>query len=400
MSTRVDLSDTLSAYVSGEIRSADVLARAEQALEGDVDAGAWHEYLEATGRPAFLESLEPDERLRWAETTYPAIARSNYTLETMLAARVREIPESPLFQDPGPGGLARWSYRQVQRRARNFAAVFLGEEGSPAPRVGLLVENSVDGACCDLACLLHDIFISPLNVHFDDESLLWVLDRACVDTIVVDTSERARRVLGLAETAGRDWRVYSIGMTPRLDGVTMLDEAVARLGSDEVTARLEARPRRSIHGIATVMFTSGSTGRPKGVAFSIYNLVTKRFARAAALPTVGRDEVMLCYLPLFHTFGRYLEMLGAMYWRGSYVFAGNPSAETLLALLQEVQPTGLISIPLRWVQIRDRALSREGDAGDSDAAFRAVVGSRLRWGLSAAGFLEPRVFRYFQRHGM
>ena len=87
------------------------------------------------------------------------------------------------------------------------------------------------------------------------------------------------------------------------------------------------------------MFTSGSTGRPKGVAFTQLNLVSKRFARAAALPDVGDDEVLLCYLPLFHTFGRYLEMLGTIFWRGTYVFAGNPSAETLLAGLRHL-PVG------------------------------------------------------------
>ena len=61
------------------------------------------------------------------------------------------------------------------------------------------------------------------------------------------------------------------------------------------------------------MFTSGSTGIPKGIAFTFYHLVNKRFARAAALPDVGDYEVLLCYLPLYHTFGHYLELLGMMF---------------------------------------------------------------------------------------
>lgn len=145
-------------------------------------------------------------------------------------------------------------------------------------------------------------------------------------------------------------------------------------------AALAAHPRFGLDDVATVMFTSGSTGTPKGVAFSIGNLVTKRFARAAALPAVGRDEVLLCYLPLFHTFGRYLELLGTMYWGGEYVFAGNPSRETLLRLLPRVRPTGLIGIPLRWSQLREACLARRSDEAEepSPADVRAVTGDRLR----------------------
>jgi len=90
-----------------------------------------------------------------------------------------------------------------------------------------------------------------------------------------------------------------------------------------------------------------------------------------------------------------------IFWGGTYVFAGNPSRETFLKRLSEVQPTGLIGIPLRWRQIQEHCLEQlEPTAAPEieEAVFRSLVGNRLRWGLSAAGFLAPKTFRFFHRN--
>lgn len=390
----------------------DLLTAAEQRLaSGETDdagsAATWHEYLDVTGVPDFLERLPDREaRERWAELAFRAIRRSGYSLQVMLQRRVAAHPDRVLFSDAREAANPAWTYAQVAWHTRTVAGVFLEAEPN-GPRVAILCDNSVDSACTDLACLLYGILVAPLNVHFDAETLASIFRRLAINVAVTDCDERIARLNEVRIRLGRDFKVFRTGdrvaTTPgRGLEVASLRHACARIDLAAISAHLAARPT-DLFTPATVMFTSGSTGQPKGLVFSQYNLVTKRFARAAVLPSVGREEVLLCYLPLFHTFGRFLEMLGTIYWGGTYVFAGSPTVESLIAELGRVRPTGLIGVPVRWTQMRQQcleAMDQETTAAAESDAFRETVGDRLRWGVSAAGFLDPLVFRFFQRHGV
>ncbi len=361
-----------------------------------VSASLWHRFLDTTRRPRFLRSLPArEDRHRWAEAAFAGIRASRYSLATMLAQRVGEHPGRPLFRESPAPGAPLWSYEATARRLERTAAVFLRAQRGRA-RVAILSSNGLDAACADLACLVHGIPVTPLNPETDPEALGFILERLRVNVVVAETDELRTR----AEHAPGAPRHSSFVLDPaapvRGAAQARLAEALAGIAPSQVHRALEGRVPPGLDEPATVMFTSGSSGRPKGVVHTGLALVTKRFARAAALPSVGEDEVLLCYLPLFHTFGRYLEMMGMLFWGGTYVFAGNPSFDTLARALPSIQPTGLIGIPRRWAQLRDRCLAR----GEGDEALRAVAGDRLRWGLSAAGHLDPAVFRYFQRHGV
>ncbi len=382
---------------------ADTLRSANQL--GQVSRETWHSFLKVTSRPRFLLSLPGREhRYRWAETTFDIIRHTDYGLLEMFLQRVEEHPDRPLFQELDEHEARFWTYSRVARRLESIAAVLSLANTAP-PRVAIYAENSVDSACSDLACLFYDIFVTPLSVHFDSRTLVWIFDRLRINVVLTDTIESLHRLSSIRSQVKTPFRLFLIGdwrEQPAGDN-PLLRAACARMGNDEIQQILAARPRRSLSDPATVMFTSGSTGAPKGICFTEYNLISKRFARGAALPRVGDGETIFCYLPLYHTFGRYLELLGSIYWEGTYVFAGNPSAETLVSRLRQVQPTGLIGIPFRWMQLKDYCLEKMSQAatvGQQEAIFRRTVGERLHWGLSAAGYLDPKVFHFFNRHGV
>ena len=386
-------------------RADDLLGAAEAALAGSpVAPQLWHRWLDATRRRGHLLALPDREaRHRWADVAVRAVSSSGYGLAEMLAQRVASHPGRALFAGGPSPAAPRWSYAHVARRADAVAAALLDLE--PEPRVAIVSENGFDSAAVDLACLLHGLLVSPLSPHLNPGELTAAFDALGVNLAVASSEESLRRLRDTARRVASPFRVVLLDEAADLagDGEIVLGETLAAKSEASVPSTLARAPRRALRETCTVLFTSGSTGGQKGVAFSMENLVTKRFARAAALPFVGEEEVLLCYLPLYHTFGRYLEMLGMLFWGGTYVFAGNPSLDGLAAGLKEVEPTGLVSIPIRWAQLEARVRAAAGEAPTPEAekaALAKVVGGRLRWGLSAAGYLSPQVFRFFQAHGV
>ena len=357
-----------------------------------------------TVRQAAYPSLRGGAGQRWVDGVLELVDRTDFTLGCLFRQRVARYPDKTLFVVPTCERVREYSWESVAMSTERIAAALLSLLGDD-PVVAIFTPNRVEGALVDLACLTNGIYASMIPANAVESQLEHILVESRARAIVVSGADQLQRALLAHEVLPSLKWVITLNAIPTARGakVMALQDLLAR--DDRVpSAALEERMSRVRSAdIATTMYTSGTTGSPKGIKFSQLNLVSKRYARAAALPDIDEDEVFLCYLPLYHTFGRYLEMLGAVHLAATYIFAESASTGTLVRHMQQFHPTAMISVPKKWVDLHQRIVASDEPPDDHTQVGRAVAeltGGRLRWGLSAAGRLDPAVFRFFQYHGI
>ncbi len=357
--------------------------------------------LDAVRRRAFSLRL-PGDVDDWIRMLLTVIERSDYTFGEMLRSREETDPRTVALRVLGSDG-CDVTVADLGRRTRAIARGLLELLGDdPGGPVAILSENRLESALCDLACLSSGIVDFPLPANATAEQVVYMLRHSGARVLLASEEEQAAKVLpALGRLPDlRDVVTFSRSTAER-HGLLSLDQMVSQAsGAFDDAARQARAPAVRSSDLATVMYTSGTTGRPKGIVFTHLNVVSKRLCRGFALPEVGEGDVFLCYLPLYHTFGRWLELAGTLWWGATYVFARSTGQASLAEDFANVRPTVFISVPKKWFELYETAARDAEDPGDAALPARALTGGRLRWGLSAAGYLDPAVFRTLHRAGV
>ncbi len=139
------------------------------------------------------------------------------------------------------------------------------------------------------------------------------------------------------------------------------------------------------HALAALPYSSGTTGLPKGVMLSHLNLV------ANALQIIGpnaspfeTDDVILCFLPLYHIYGLNVVLNTAMALGATLVLMPRFQTAELLELISREGVTTMPTVPPAL-----NALCQAAEAGQFPKDHK------LHWVKSGAAPLAPELARRF-----
>jgi len=372
-------------------------------------AGKLHAFLNlARQTPLLREVGRLGRQDDWFDLILRMVKASNFTLGKLLRQRAEEYADKCLFMELKDGQPTEHSWRDIYHRIQHTAASLLAyrkEHGLSGP-VAILSENSLDMVCLDLACLSVGVINVLIPANSVETNIAFILNHSESTLLFVSNAEQLAKVTRIKDHLPKLHSIVLIDASKSIAmGNVITFNAFMERGPNVPPEAIEAAVDAvQIDDAATYMYTSGTTEASKGIIFSHLNIISKRFARALAMPEIGPDDRFLCYLPLFHTFGRYFEMMGCLFWGATYIFMESPKVETMISNMRQARPTVFISIPKKWMQLFEHICEEVDIDTSPQEKIRETVahftGGELRWGLSAAGYLDPDIFRFFQANGV
>ena len=234
-----------------------------------------------------------------SELRAPATGPVGGVLGDVLRRAVRSSPDDLLLSTPASG--ERWTAAELLTDAEAVAAGLLARH-TPGDRIATCLGNGPAAVLLQLGVALAGMTLVPVNPRSRPAEVEHAL-------------RLSGAVLALAaeEVAGNP----VADLCAAVDGVD-----VVRVGADWRAALPWAAPGElpevAPQSLAQVQFTSGTTGRAKGVRITHAGMVATGTAFAERLgPTAGR--VWCNPMPLFHTAGNVLGVVGALAARAEHV---------------------------------------------------------------------------------
>jgi amino acid adenylation domain-containing protein len=211
-------------------------------------------------------------------------------------------------------------------------------------RVALIADNTAAAVVSIFGILKAGAVLVPVSPLARPERLAGLLDD-CGARALLSTARLATAVA----TASTN--------VPSLERIVWLDPPPQTgprgLSLPEIVAGPRAFPTDAgliDQDLAAIIYTSGSTGHPKGVMLTHRNLVNTTAAIASYLGNTP-DDVVMCVLPLSHTYGLCQVLVGA---RVGYAVALERSFAypfDVLRRMAEYRVTGLPAVPTIFAQL-------------------------------------------------
>jgi len=286
------------------------------------------------------------------------------TLAGLFRERVRRTPGATAYRhyDETTGRWQDSSWADMAAAVAQWQAAFAVEHLHPGDRVAILMRNSREWVIFDQAALGSGLVVVPLYLDDRPENTAYILNNAGVKLLYLCGAEQWDRLLTVHERLSALVRIVTQKPVKVPDGETRVKTLADWLPTDP--CELLSNDGEA-DGLATIVYTSGTMGRPKGVMLSHRNILSNADSGLEYVP-IYREDVLLSFLPLSHTFERTVGYYTPMMTGASVAFAR--SIPQLAEDLITIRPTVLISVPRIYERVYNKIM--DGLAGKPAFATR------------------------------
>jgi len=266
-----------------------------------------------------------------------------------------------------------FTYAEYGARVESLARGLVAAGLLPGEVVAIFLPNSWEFAITYHAATLAGGIPTLLNPAYREREVRYQLENSGAAFLVTD---------------GPLLEDISLGGLSALQRVfTIRNSAIGTEGFASLlrptSVRLPVPNASSQEVIAALPYSSGTTGLPKGVMLSHYNLVANVYQLLGpnGAPLVA-DDVMLCFLPLYHIYGLTVALTLALALGAQLILMPRFDVKKLSALITE---HGVTMMPM--VPPAINALCQAAEAGCFPKEHK------VRWIKSGAAPLAPELVR-------
>lgn len=263
-----------------------------------------------------------------------------------------------------PADRRQWTYAEFYADAERTARALLARF-SPGDNIAVWAHNVPEWAMLEFGCALAGMALVTVNPALQAEEVTYILRQSeAVGLFLVD-DHRGNNMRSIGEAIHPN--------CPDLREVVRISEWDSFINSgDGVVSDLpEVTPKDRV----MLQYTSGTTGFPKGAELHHHGLLTNAYHFFDRLG-MEDGQVYLTMMPLFHTAGSAMSMLGSVTNQCTQVLVPSFDPTLVLRLIETYGVNGMMGVPTMMM-----ALLEDPTLATSDLSSMT--------GLSSGGSLVP-----------
>src|SRR3954453_698344 len=250
-----------------------------------------------------------------------------------------------------------WTYGELLEQSEQAARALLARF-SPRERVAIWANNIPEWVILELAAGLAGVTIVTVNPALRAEELEHVLGQSRADGVFLVDEYRGTPMAEMLDALRGD--------LPGLREVVSFSDWDDFCAIGSATARL---PHVHPGDAAQIQYTSGPTGRPKGAVLHHRGIVNNALLTYVDRLGLAPGLVQLSPMPLFHTAGCVMSVLGSIACEGTLVLPPYFDPGLVLELVEAERVQCLLGVPTMLIAYVDHPRF----AGTDVSTVRCVI---------------------------